>query len=223
MAGFLLVAGAAAAIAAPTLQSTASSLFSAPSATSSPDSTPAPTDENEGENGGAGDSDGGKWFGGKGGVRVGVGDLLDEVLTDLVGQGVITQAQADAIVAALESAVDEQRADVEAELDQLRDMWEQIRGFAEDGVITEEEIAQLPADSMLSELFNSIAQDGEINLDELRNLGPDMLPGLPGMGRGFDGPGPRMDGPGFWFDMTLPGDPGAETDSNSDSGSSSNS
>ena len=169
VAGFLLVAGAAVAVAAPQIQTTASSIFNATSTTPAPDATPAPTDEEDGD-----DSEGGKTTDGKHGFRHAVGDMLDEVLADLVSQGVITQAQADAIVAALEDAADQQRADIEAEMDELMQNMEQIQGFLEDGVITQEEVDQLPADSALRELFNSIAQDGEINLDELSELGPGL-------------------------------------------------
>ncbi len=222
VAGFLLVAGAAVAVAAPQIQTTASSIFSATSATPAPDATPAPTDEVDGD-----DSEGGKSTDGKDGLRHAVGDMLDEVLTDLVSQGVITQAQADAIVAALEDAADQQRADIEAEMDELMQNMEQIQGFLEDGVITQEEVDQLPADSALRELFNSIAQDGEINLEELGELGPGMLRGLPGL-PGFPGldefgaPGDGQGGgPGFWFDIPELTNPDSDLDSGTGSDSDS--
>lgn len=226
VAGFLLVAGAAVAVAAPQIQTTASSIFNASMPTTSPDATPAPTDEEDGD-----DSEGGKSSDGKHGLRHAVGDMLDEVLSDLVSEGVITQAQADTIVAALEDAAEQQRADIEAEMDELMQNMEQIQGFLEDGVITQEEVDQLPADSALRELFNSIAQDGEINLDELSELGPGLLrglPGLPGFGpevHQFRGPGDGQGGPGFSFEMPewLTPDTGTDSDPDSGTGSDSNS
>ena len=226
VAGFLLVAGAAVAVAAPQIQTTASSIFDASTPTTSPDATPAPTDEPDGD-----ESAGGKSNGGMHGFPHAVDGMLDEVLADLVSQGVITQAQADAIVAALEDAAEQQRADIEAEMDEMMRSMEQIQGFLEDGVITQAEVDQLPADSALRELFNSIAQDGEINLEELSELGPDLLrglPGLPGFGpevHEFRGPGDSQGGPGFSFEMPdwLTPDTGSDSDSNSDSGTGSDS
>jgi hypothetical protein len=65
-------------------------------------------------------------------------------------------------------------------------------------VITQDEIDQLPADSPLRQAFDSIAKNGQITLDQLK-----QLPGFGfgfgrGMGPGF-GPGHFGSGPG-WFD-----------------------
>ncbi len=110
------------------------------------------------------------------------GDLIDGVLTDLVGQGVISQDQSDAIVAALESAADERRADAEARFEDMRQTWEQVKGFMDDGVITQAEMDTLPADNPLRAAFDSIAENGQVTLDQLRELGPGL--GGPGHGRG---------------------------------------
>ncbi len=49
-----------------------------------------------------------------GAIKVHAGDLVEEVLADLVGQSVITQDQSDAIVAALEAVFEERHAEAEA-------------------------------------------------------------------------------------------------------------
>jgi hypothetical protein len=119
-------------------------------------------------------------------------DLLATVLADLVSNGTITQAQSDAITQALQDKVDERIAEMEAR----RTL---IQGFVADGVITQDEINQLPADDPLRVAFDSIADDGQISLDQLRALGPFGGP------RGHGGPG-GMHGPGGGF---MWGDPAA--------------
>ena len=55
--------------------------------------------------------------------------------------------------------------------------WQQIQGFLSDGVITQDEVNQLPADSPFRQVFNSIAQNGQITLEQLQQLrmfGPGM-------------------------------------------------
>jgi len=219
VAGFLLVAGAAVAVAAPEITSTASSLFNSTMATPGPDATLAPVDDETDE---SDNSDGTKDGNHRGGMRAALGGLLDEVLADLVSEGVITQQQSDAILAALTTAAEEQRTDMQAELDEMRRSWEQIQGFLEDGVITQEEVNQLPVDSGLRELFDSIAQDGEINLEELGDLGPGFGRGLgPWLDQHLDGRGgPRL--PGL-FEMPGPASPDSnpDSDSKSDSGTGS--
>ena len=88
---------------------------------------------------------------------------------------------------------------------------QQIQGFIADGVITQDEIDQLPADDPLRQAFDSIAQDGQISVDQLHLLGPGGRgPGF-GHGRGF---GPGMAGP--WNSDALP--PGADSGSGSSTG-----
>jgi hypothetical protein len=165
IAGFLLIAGATVAMAAPTVLDAAKGVITAadPSPSGDPSTGPA-----------------------SGELHVGFADgLLQSVLSDLVTKGTITQAQSDAITQALQDKVTQQQADMEAR----RTL---IEGFIADGVITQDEINQLPADDPLRVAFDSIANDGQISLDQLRDLGPFGGPG----GRG--GPG-GMHGPGGMF------------------------
>lgn len=161
VAGFLLIAGAAVAAAAPSLVDQARSQFDpgvqADSGTMTVDTALA---------------------------RPGR-DLLADVLADLVSSNTITQAQSDAITQALAAKVDEVRADMDAR----RELFE---SFTEDGVITQDEIDQLPADDPLRAAFDSIANDGQVTLDQLRGLGPGFGPGHHGRGPGgfMFGPGP---------------------------------
>ncbi len=193
VAGFLLVAGAAVAAAAPGVINTASSLVGV--------GTAALDD---------------------GGIVVdadGRGGLLDEVLAELVTDGLITQEQSDAITEALTTRAEERRADFEAEREQLRAMWEQIQGFLEDGVISADEIAQLPDDNPFSAI-EGILEDGQVTVEELQSLRP--FGGFregPGFGSGPGGRGGHDDhrrpgrAPGMW----LPVDPGTpEIDPNVD-------
>ncbi len=113
--------------------------------------------------------------------RPGEGVLAD-VLADLVTKGTITQAQSDAITAAL----DARRAELKAEREALRELWTTI---LEDGQITEDEIAQLPEDSPLRSI-DGLLDDGVITQDELRGLG--------GLGRGFGHHGPGRGHGGSW-------------------------
>jgi hypothetical protein len=214
IAGFLLVAGAAvAAAAAPTITNTANSILNSPASTTSPDATPGPEEETDEQT-----DDGINSLWGKG-IREGANDVLESVLADLVAQGVITQEQSDAIVEAIGVEIDERKAEFEAMREEMKETWELIRTFLEDGVITQEEVNQLPEDSPFRQVFDSIAQDGEVSLEELRQLGPN-----------FGGPGPRLfhhrgDGaPGRWFEMVAPDfdwDADSNPDSESDSGSGS--
>jgi hypothetical protein len=165
IAGFLLIAGATVAVAAPGLARDAAQLFNgtlAPAASPDPSAAPTPTTEKD--------------------------PLLSQVLADLVTQGVITQDQSDAITKALQAKVDEQRAQAEQRRQEMQQEWQQIQGFLQDGVITQDEIDQLPADSALRQAFDSIAKNGQVTLDQLRQLGP---------GFGAWGPGPGGFGPGF--------------------------
>jgi hypothetical protein len=191
LAGFLLVAGAAVAAASPDLTEKATSLIgqvTGPTSSSSPSQSPSPegTDGSEDTND---DSDAtkdsdehGRAFGFH--VEVGApGEILYDVLTDLVANGTITQAQADAITNALDQAVSDKRAELEAEAEQMRQTWEQIQGFLEDGIITSDELVQLPADNPISN-FEDILADGQITQEELDSVmvGPHFMrgPGHPG-------------------------------------------
>jgi membrane-bound lytic murein transglycosylase B len=166
VAGFLLIAGAAVATAAPGLISRAQAML--PAAAASPDPSTAPD-----------------------AVHPDKEAFLNEVLTDLVAKGTITQAQADAILSGVQTKIDDRRA----ELQKLREQWQavqaQIKTFLADGVITQAEIDQLPADNPLRVAFDSIAQNGQVTLDQLRQFGPfGFGRGGPGFGFGRDHRGP---------------------------------
>jgi hypothetical protein len=189
LAGFLVIAGAAVAAASPGLTDTAKGLFGADQAegaSASPSASSSPADGSGHKSGHA--------FGF--GLVNGDGEsVLDQVLADLVTAGTITQAQSDAITQGLQSAVDQKQAEMEAQRQQMEQMLTQIQGFLEDGVITSDEIAQLPADNPFSNLQDILA-DGQITQEELQSIGFDHFFGGPG-GPGHFGPG----GPGFHMDF----------------------
>lgn len=97
--------------------------------------------------------------------------FLGDVLDGLVGDGTITQDQADAVVAASEQKASELRQEHEAER-------ELVEGLLEDDVITEDEAAELPDDHfLLSDRFDEAWADGELTREEI---------GGPRHGRGHD-------------------------------------
>ena len=115
-------------------------------------------------------------------------DVLNTVLADLVANGTITQAQADAITKGVKDEV----ANRQATLEQLRQQWQdtaaKLKTFLEDGVITQDEIDTLPADSPLRIAFDSIAKNGQVTLDQLKNFlpyGGEYLHGGLGGSHGF--------------------------------------
>jgi polyhydroxyalkanoate synthesis regulator phasin len=193
VAGFLLIAGAAVATAAPTVLDRAQAALQGATPTD-PASTPAPTDPsattapNQPGHGPLG------FMGMKGTGD----DVLNKVLSELVANGTITQAQADAITQGVKDEV----ANRQATLEQLRQQWQdtaaKLKTFLQDGVITQDEIDTLPADSPLRIAFDSIAQNGQVTLDQLKNFLPFGGQYLHG------GPGGMHDFPG-WM-MGQPGD-----------------
>ena len=94
--------------------------------------------------------------------RVGI---LEEVLGDLVTDGVITQEQADAITTAVEGKKEEMA-------EQRQQLKEQLKSFWEDDVLTTEEIEQLPfAQRILeSEKLSEALEDGQITKEEMKEL-----------------------------------------------------
>ena len=178
VAGFLLIAGAAVAAAAPGMaQDAVHAIGVFADASPSPGTSPSQATGTN-ANGPAG--------------------LLQQVLADLVSQGTITQDQSDKITQALQDKVAQLRTQAQQRQQEMQQERQQIQGFLQDGVITQDEIDQLPADSPLRQAFDSIAKNGQITLDQLR-----QLPGFGfgfgrGMGPGF-GPGHFGSGPG-WFD-----------------------
>jgi len=200
VAGFLLIAGAAVAAAAPGLAESAKNLVGinqAGGSTASPDPSSAPSGS---ENGSAPKDMHGRHFAFGFGKDGDANDLLDQVLADLVSQGVITQEQADAITSGLDSAIADKQAEAEAQRQQMEQMWQQIQGFLSDGVITQDEIAQLPADNPFSNLTDILA-DGQITTEELQSLpwGGFFMKG-PGMPFGPGGPGHHGPGGPGWND-----------------------
>lgn len=88
--------------------------------------------------------------------------FLDEVLDDLVGDGTITQDQADAIISASEAKLSEQREERRAGRRLLEDL-------LDDGVITDDEASQLPDDHFLfDDRFDEAWEDGQLDSDDLR-------------------------------------------------------
>ncbi|MCL1692837.1 MAG: hypothetical protein M3096_04060 [Actinomycetia bacterium] len=109
-------------------------------------------------------------------------DILDEVLADLVADDTLDQGQANAVKAALETRHEEARVQ--------RDEWREdnpgraerdpaIAGMLEDGVIDEDELAELPDDHPFNDTNGPAAEfldDGELSADELRELGGHRRP-----------------------------------------------
>jgi len=101
------------------------------------------------------------------------GAILDEVLSGLVSDGTINQSQADAV----KGAIQEKRAELKEEFGdrgpraraQRRGV---LRGLLADGVISAEEIAELPEDHPLrtgeSPLSELLEDDGQITRGELQ-------------------------------------------------------
>lgn len=197
-AGFLLIAGAAAAVAAPDVADRAAGMLDDLGASIGAASSPAPSDGSEEE---PVEREG---FG----LLRGGEPLLDEVLDELVASGVITQEQSDAITQALTDKAEQRRAEFEAERERLEQMWTQIRGFLEDDVITSEEIAQLPDDNPFSNVRDILA-DGQITRDELESVAP--FAGVIVDGPRHFGPGGPRHGHGWFVDRAD--DAGSGSDS----------
>lgn len=94
--------------------------------------------------------------------------VLEDVLSDLVEDGTIDQSQADAIVEAFNAKTAELRT-------AAQDLRGLIAGFVADGVITAEELDQLPdvfPFNNLERLFGDALDDGELTLDEFKEAFP---------------------------------------------------
>lgn len=92
--------------------------------------------------------------------------FLGEVLDDLVGDGTITQDQADAIV----DATEEKSAELK---DERMALHEQLSGALEDGVITEDEASELPDGHWLfADAFDEAWEDGQLTTEEIREARP---------------------------------------------------
>jgi len=89
--------------------------------------------------------------------------FLTSVLDGLVAKGTITSSQEQAIVDAWVA----RRGELKAERQQLRQ-------FLSDGVLTADELAQLPADSPLQQL-KPLMKNGQLSVADLRTLGRSIL------------------------------------------------
>ncbi len=108
------------------------------------------------------------------------GDIIDEVLTDLVADGTLDQGDADAVDAAFEARHEEVRGEVEAWREDNPGRFERgfKRGFAmggllEDGVIDATELAELPDDHPFNDPDGPAADflaDGQLTEDELQQI-----------------------------------------------------
>jgi hypothetical protein len=97
-------------------------------------------------------------------------DALTKVLGDLVTKGTITETQKTAIQDALGTERAARMAARKAAMAERKALQEKVKGFLADGVITKDELDQLPADHPLRQLTTLMA-DGKITLDELKALG----------------------------------------------------
>ena len=94
--------------------------------------------------------------------------ILEDVLSDLVEDGTIDQSQADAIV----EAVDAKAAELRASAEPFRGL---IARLFEDGVLTAEELEQLPdvfPFNQLERILSDALDDGEVTLDEFKEAWP---------------------------------------------------
>lgn len=103
------------------------------------------------------------------------GAILDEVLGGLVSDGTINQSQADAV----KEAIQAKRAELKEEFGDRGPRAQAhrrgvLRGLLADGVISAEEIAELPEDHPLrtgdSPLSELLEDDGQITREELQDF-----------------------------------------------------
>lgn len=122
--------------------------------------------------------------GSPGGPRTERTSLLEQVLTDLVGKGTVTQQQSDAITTALQERRSEALEEAKAALDQLKAFWE-------DDVLTADEIAQLPSADRITAAEGPLAEaleDGQITKEELDGIRAEHSPGHRRFGHHRRGP-----------------------------------
>ena len=115
-------------------------------------------------------------------ARVGLGGVLDELVED----GTITRQQADAILA----AVEEKRSAARATRQEMKAL---LDSFWDDGVLTADEVAQLPNADRITDAGGPLADalaDGQITKEEMEEL-KGRFPGRRGHhggpGKGFRG------------------------------------
>jgi hypothetical protein len=102
--------------------------------------------------------------------------VIRSVLDDLVANGTSSAAQERAILDAVDAKKAQLRAQRQEQREALKAQRQQIRQFLSDGVITQDELDQLPADSPLRKL-SGLMTDGGITIQELRQLGRDLFGG----------------------------------------------
>ena len=122
-----------------------------------------------------------------------------DVLAGLVSDGTLTQAQMDAVVAAVEEA----RARFVAEHRDVRAMWE---SFWEDRVLTADEIAQLPFAEELNDPdgpFAPVLEDGQITEGEFEQLEERFDKGTRGRHRGRVKNGSRLFGDSRGYEANV--------------------
>lgn len=91
---------------------------------------------------------------------------LGSVLAELVEDGTITQEQADAIIA----AVEEKRSAARAAFQEMKGL---LDSFWDDGMLTAEEIAQLPNAHQITGADGPLADaltDGQITKEEMKEI-----------------------------------------------------
>lgn len=115
------------------------------------------------------------------------GERISSFFDDMVGEGVISEDQADAMLAEIESRHEERVADREQRRSAFESAWE-------DDVLTVAELEELGADRILAEdgPFAEVLEDGELTRDEFEAVHADLGPRHhrgPGRGLGFGGPG----------------------------------
>ena len=111
---------------------------------------------------------------------------LGSILADLVEDGTITQEQADAIIA----AVEEKRSAARAARQEMKTL---LDSFWEDGVLTADELAQLPNADRITATDGPLADalaDGQITKEEMEEA-RDRMPGRRGH---HGGPGKGLRG-----------------------------
>jgi hypothetical protein len=113
-----------------------------------------------------------------------VAPYLRSVLDPLVTKGTITSGQEQAIIDAWV-----------AKRGQLKAERQQLKSFLADGILTADELAQLPADSPLQQL-KPLMTNGQITVAQLRQLGRGILQELRQGGMGRNGAGNGANGMG---------------------------
>lgn len=100
--------------------------------------------------------------------------FLERVLDELVAEGTIDQADADAVLAAVEEEIEEFKEEHPEWAHPRRHLLRQgarVGALLDDGGITQEEYDSLPADSRLRDLeLGDALDDGLITPEELREI-----------------------------------------------------